>query len=652
MELAEEQANLKELLDNKSLIGDIFKNSNLFGDFGLDEFLDTEDIKYFDSLDMFKKDDKIFINCLIKNKPKVAKSEEIVRQLYLLKLTKHYNYPLSHIDIERPVQFGREIVKRDDIVVYRDHTQQEPYIIVEIKKPDVKQGMEQLKAYGNATGAPLLVLTNGKTTHVLERTDPNLFENLIDLPKFGQNTDSIRNDKLTYDQLEPSHDLRQLVTNIENAILANSGVNTFDEIFKLIYAKLYDEIDTPKNDDRIFKVTSDSNQQHLEKIENLFQKAKARWGEGVFDQFDSIKIPANAIVPAISLMQGVRIYNGNFQVIDEAFEYLITSDSKGEKGQYFTPRYVIDMCVRMLKPKKDEYMIDTAAGSGGFPVHVMRYVWDHEFTPDKYGDSTKELRTDYARDYIYAIDFDTRATRISKAVMLIAGDGKTHMINANSLDPTVWSNDAKAALNNRLLNIKDSQQNLDNKKLFKFFDFDIIMTNPPFAGDVNGNVLYNYDLARNGSNKIKNKVSREILFIERNLNFLKPGGRMAIVLPQGIFNNSSMNDIRQYFMGKARILAVVGLHVNTFKPHTGTKTSVLFLQKWDGEAGDQLEDYPIFMAVSEKAGKDNSGSYVYKKDSDGTHSIDADGNKVYDTDLPDIAEAFIKWGKEQGFSFL
>ncbi|MEO0075441.1 MAG: N-6 DNA methylase, partial [candidate division WOR-3 bacterium] len=155
-----------------------------------------------------------------------------------------------------------------------------------------------------------------------------------------------------------------------------------------------------------------------------------------------------------------------------------------------------------------------------------------------------------------------------------------------------------------------------------------------------------------------------ILFIERNLNFLRPGGRMAIVLPQGRFNNTSDKAIRDYIAERARILAVVGLHVNTFKPHTGTKTSVLFVQKWndDPKAGPlcpKREDYPIFFAVSEKPGKDNSGEYVYVKNGSGQPKLDKNGHMIIDHDLhnhdgelPDgIAEKFIEWAKNEKLSF-
>ena len=192
------------------------------------------------------------------------------------------------------------------------------------------------------------------------------------------------------------------------------------------------------------------------------------------------------------------------------------------------------------------------------------------------------------------------------------------------------------------------------------------MANPPFAGDIiESRIIHQYQLGfRENENRPRNSVGRDILFIERNLDFLKPGGRMAIVLPQGRFNNTSDKYIREFIAEHARILAVVGLHTNTFKPHTGTKTSVLFLQKWNDDPDDEsycpkVDDYPIFFAVSEKSGKDNSGEYVYLKDNDGRYELDKNGHPIIVHDLykhndrlPDgIAETFIEWAESEELSF-
>ncbi|MEH1960103.1 MAG: N-6 DNA methylase [Nostoc sp.] len=226
-------------------------------------------------------------------------------------------------------------------------------------------------------------------------------------------------------------------------------------------------------------------------------------------------------------------------------------------------------------------------------------------------------------------------------------------------------------------------------KDFREFQFDVLMANPPFAGDIKEpRMIARYDLAKKPDGKWQTKVGRDILFIERNLNFLKPGGRMAIVLPQGRFNNSSDKNIRDFIAERCRILAVVGLHGNTFKPHTGTKTSVLFVQKWNddpkvGALCPRQDDYNIFFATMRKSGKDNSGEKMWRKISsftsppdelselmppspmqrvvgvEGDFLQDVHGHLVVDHDLYNhegltedgIAEAFIEFAKKENLSF-
>jgi type I restriction enzyme M protein len=235
--------------------------------------------------------------------------------------------------------------------------------------------------------------------------------------------------------------------------------------------------------------------------------------------------------------------------------------------------------------------------------------------------------SDYASEHLWGIDFDERSSKISKAMMLIAGDGKSHIFKENSLDSSSWGENIRANLNIEKLADKD----------FKYFNFDILLANPPFAGEITEEfILKQYP---NVVKEKQTKISRHLLFIERNLNFVKDGGRLALVLPQGVFNNTSEKYIRDFLADKARILAVIGLDVNTFKPHTGTKTSVIFLQKWDKEKYPRVADYPIFFAVSEKSGKDNSGEYVYRE---------VDGKKILQHDLDEIADEFVRWRKGEG----
>jgi type I restriction enzyme M protein len=203
-----------------------------------------------------------------------------------------------------------------------------------------------------------------------------------------------------------------------------------------------------------------------------------------------------------------------------------------------------------------------------------------------------------------------------------------------------------------------------DKKDYRSFGFDVLMANPPFAGDIKQtDMLASYELARKANGRLENKVGRDLLFIERNLDFLWPGGRMAIVLPQGRFNNSSDQRVREFIAERCRILAVVGLHPNTFKPHTGTKTSVLFVQKWndDAEAGPlcpKVEDYNIFFATQRLPSKDTSGDKILVK-RNGTYLRDGHGHWVVQHDLfnhegltqDGIAEAFEEFAKKEGLSF-
>ncbi|MFA6306243.1 MAG: N-6 DNA methylase [Patescibacteria group bacterium] len=633
------------------IIGKIFRNPDM--QYGLSVF---EGIKPELVLEFSEKDGKYYLKCLKRNKNLVAKPEEIIRQLMVYKLINQYKYPLDRIDVEVDVQFGREVgKKRADIVIYRDDGKT-PYLVVEVKKPDVKDGLGQLKSYANATGAPILVLTDGKIQNNILRTDPNLFEDLLEIPKFNETVEDVRSKKIVYEDLEEIANLKQLIYDLQEVVLANSGVDSFDEIFKLIYAKLYDEIETPRNENRRFRVMAGAtNKENLNNICRLFEDAKSQWRD-VFKANDEIEIPENVVVPAVSLLQKYRLFGSNLQIIDDAFEYLINLDAKGEKGQYFTPRHVIDMAVKMLNPTSKDFIIDSAAGSCGFLLHAMQYVWQNELTKVKYGDSYDVKQKDYAEKHLFGIDFDPRSVKIGKAMMLIAGDGKTNVTYANSLDSEIWSEETKARFRPFLRTFKDSEESRRNQEKMSDFNFDIVLTNPPFAGEIKGVLLNRYDLGFKWdknfekTSKHQNKVSRDVLFIERNLNFLKPGGRMAIVLPQGVLNNTQMEYVRKFILTKARLLAVVGLHGNTFKPHTGTKTSVIFLQKLN-EGEEAPKDYPIFMAVSKKGGKDTSGEYIYRKDKDGNVMFNMEGKKIIDHDLDEIAEEFEKFAKEQKINF-
>lgn len=618
------------------------------------------------SIELFQKRNKPYLNCLVTGKDRPAKPEEIVRQLYVRKLVHEYNYPIDRIAIEKGVYFGSAMhKKRADVVVFEQDAPDTPYIIVEVKKPKRKDGLEQLKSYCNAEGSPIGIWTNGSEILYLHREEPNLFKNLPDIPRADQKLSDLLSERWDIDRLTNENrlvrerlSLRDIILDMEDLVLANAGVDAFEEVFKLIYCKLYDEWNSSrpgkKNKYLDFRIYGSTARELEERISILFEKAKKQW-PGVFLSDERIELEPNHLLTCVSFLEDIKLFNSNLQIIDEAFEYLAVQVGKGAKGQYFTPRHVIDMCVKILNPNIDETMIDTAAGSCGFTVHTIFHVWGNEFTAE----GPKKWQSEYAAEKVYGIDFDLRSVKIAKALNLIAGDGRTNVYRANTLDPRHWPDDIKVALKRFLLRFPTSQANdIENQKSYRYFNFDVLMTNPPFAGDIKDTrILHQYDLAKKPNGKWWSSRGRDILFIERNLDFLKPGGRMCIVLPQGRFNNTTDAHIREFIGNEARIIAVVGLHGNTFKPHTGTKTSVLFLQKWNDDPDEGplcplFDDYPIFFATSQNTGKDTSGDYIYKKGEDGLPILDDYGHMVIDHDLDQIADGFLEFAKRNKYSFI
>jgi type I restriction enzyme M protein len=648
---------------------------------------------------VIERDNKFFVNCLVRKKDIRLTPEEVIRQLYVMTLLEDFSYPASRIELEHAVSFGRE-KKRADIVIFDKDQTTTPYIIVELKKPKLKDGKEQLKSYCNATGAPIGVWTNGESISYYHRKDPNFFEDISDIPKSSEKLSDILSERWTMKDLvrkdklvNERKSLKDLILEMEDEVLANAGVDVFEELFKLIFTKLYDEMQSGQKLNRYleFRNYGDTETELKNKIQKLFDEAKKKW-EGVFSDDAKIMLTPSHLSICVASLQDVKLFNSNLEVIDEAFEYLINKSSKGEKGQYFTPRYVIDMCVKMLNPQSSETMIDTAAGSCGFPVHTIFYVWE-QILRDKGLDKShlftlenKPLEcTDYVNEKVFAIDFDERAVRVARTLNLIAGDGQTNVLNLNTLDWERWNQAADKDWQDIYFEgwkrLRKLRAKRDEDREFRF---DILMANPPFAGDIKeSRILAKYELGKNSAGKYQTNVGRDILFIERNLDFLKPGGRMAIVLPQGRFNNSSDKYIREFISARCRILAVVGLHGNVFKPHTGTKTSVLFVQKWDDNLCPKKDDYPIFFATMQEPSKDNSGEKIYVRNSDRSdnpkgfeardpqphyrtspkefdeYRLDVHGHLIVKHDLfnhdgltkDGIAEAFIEFAKKERLSF-
>ena len=650
---------------------------------------------------IFEKNWKYFLTCIKRQKDIQVKPEEIIRQLMLDKLIHDYQYPIELLDVEYTVSFGRE-KKFADIVILNKQDKTTVYCVLEIKKANAKDWKDQLKSYTNATWAPLAVWTNWMEINYYERLNPNYFEPLSDIPSFNETIDDVKDERFTYLELmqkdklqEERKSLKSVIQDLEDEVLANAWVDVFEEVFKLIFIKLYDEMESAE--DRVFieKTVSRERKQHpeltdrellstipndwfralefrsrgdafhtKEVINTLYKRAKNKrpW---IFETWEPLRITdENHLQICVASLQNVKLFNSNLQVIDEAFEYLVNKSAKWEKWQFFTPRNVIDMCAYMINPQPHEYMIDTACGSCGFTVHTLFNVWNklvNQWKANFHNFSNQALTSEQKEfvDHVFGIDFDEKSVRVARTLNMIAWDWKTNVLHLNTLDYT--RRDEKKKDDARWANYWEWYNRLmkhcKNPKEPKEFDFDIIMANPPFAWDIkDSRLLAEYAVSFDDKGKKSNAVSRDVLFIERNLDFLKPGWRMAIVLPQGRFNNSSDERIRKYIMERARLIAVVGLDNNTFKPHTWTKTSVLFVQKRDENPDSptynpKLDDYEIFMAVSECTGKDNSWEEIYEKYDNGERKLDEHGHLIQHHDLEEIAKAFEKRAKEQKLSF-
>ncbi len=439
-------------------------------------------------------DGKIGVDCIIRGKNDngdyfLLTPEEVIRQIYTYILIEKYGYKKEQIEFELPVVYaGHEVIKekRIDIAVFNKDDRNKLDMIIEVKRPmvlnenDVSEGdsasvFEQMQSYCRAKQPVLGVIANGGS--LLKFYEAPRFDEPLIIDKFPKNGEDINewkeNRRFTLKQLMEvdrlqNETLKDIVMKVEQRFGANeSSDKAFEEIFKLIFVKLYDEVmssqdadiiayemnkrhtalkDIDDSDFRLLKFRvkdSYSPEDTFKIISELFEQAKNRW-QGVFKNDDIINMIPNAVCSCVKELQNVKLFNSNLEVVDDAFEHLVNKNQKEDMGQYFTPRYVIDMCVKMLNPKADEKMIDTAAGSCGFPMHTIFHVWK-QLNPKAFNLFTTRNRKpeelEYVRNNVFGIDFSEKSVRVGRMLNIIAGDGHTNVIFLNSLDYPNWKRD-------------------------------------------------------------------------------------------------------------------------------------------------------------------------------------------------------------------
>jgi type I restriction enzyme M protein len=413
-----------------------------------------------------------------------------------------------------------------------------------------------------------------------------------------------------------SSDLQSVFLRLEELVLANSGEDEFEEVFKLLIAKIFDEKFNAKPE-----FYSSSNAEDVRsRVTLLLRRAEDRW-PGILEPFAETRLTPDHLAVCVNELSKHRVSGGTLESLDAFFEFLVSRSSKGNKGQYFTPRHVVEMCVRIINPTEKDTVADPACGSGGFLVHALQHIGKG------LGYDRRALAT-FANSGLWGFDIDERAVRIARALLVVVADVSGNLFNLNSLVPPERSkrllSDPKPG--NSSLCIEDTFRS----KLRGHAPFDVILTNPPFAGEIRERDLLDaYD-----SSKGKVRCERDVLFLERCLNLLKPNGRMAIVLPHNKLSASGFRELRAWVAKRATIVGIVSLGRNVFMPHTQQKTGVLFLQKKRDVWATQ--NLPIFLSISQRDGKDSRGSLLKRAGVDEKTPM----WERLDHDLDEIVEKF------------
>ncbi|MGQ4598143.1 N-6 DNA methylase [Nocardia sp. R6R-6] len=566
-----------------------------------------------------------------------AKPEELLAvQPFARQLVEDYGYPKEHIRTRpqwhvkaRPSDRAKTYPVDIAVFTGEQHRDEDLFLVVECKKPDRRDGRDQLEDYLRLSRAYLGVWTNGNERLFLRKREAAgkvTFEEIPNIPRFGQRVEDVGLFKRA--DLRPTHNLKAVFRSIRNYLAANAVGMTRDEplaqqIMNLIFCKIYDERFTKRTAVVTFRAGVDEPSAEVAvRVKNSFKKVVKQYSD-VFTASDKIELDDKSIAYVVGELQQYCLIECERDVVGDAFETFIGPSLKGGQGQFFTPRNVTHLVRMLVQPKVTDMILDPACGSGGFLVEALRGLWDRVDEqadeldwPDVERDSEKQK---VAIRQLRGIDKDEFLSKVAKAYMALLGDGRGGVFCENSLLPMVeWE--------------------LKARQEVSVGEFDIIMTNPPFGQKLKvteRSTLTQYDLGQKwkkvrGSSqyemtdKTADSQTPQILFIERCLELMKDGGRMGIVLPESMLCNPSHRYIMQYILSRAKIRAVISVHENLFQPHTHAKTAVVLLEKGAETDG---ESHEVFMAVARWCGHDSRG-----------HSIPFD-------DLPKIAE---RWEKYQG----
>jgi type I restriction enzyme M protein len=561
-----------------------------------------------------------------------ASPEEVEAvQVFSRRLVEEFGYPLTRLQTRpqfrvRPRPSGeRSSGYPVDIVVFSAdrRLEDDAYIIVECKRKQRKDGEAQLKLYLTMSPAQIGAWFNGSDhLYLLKVYQPDgsiQWEELPSLPRFGQTVSEIG--QFTRKDLVAPTNLRAVFRDIRNHLAGNTTGITRDqalaqEMISLLFCKIYDELETAPDEQPLFRAGySEPVQAVRSRIDTLFNRVKAQYVD-VFQAHDALELDDNSLFYIVGELQNYAIVQASRDAIGDAFEVFIGPAVRGEEGQFFTPRNVVQMMVSVLDPGPDDLLIDPACGSGGFLIVALEHIWKKlEATAAVNGWTEAQLerrRREVATRCIRGLDKDAFLTKVTKAYLAIIGDGRGGIYCEDSLaEPDTWSAQAQAVT--------------------KLGTFDIVITNPPFGSKIKAtgaHKLSQYELAREWkpsktspgdyekSDKLKKDQSPQILFIERCIQLLKPGGRLAIVLPESVFGMSNYGHVVQYMYDRFKLRAFVSLPEEVFQPYTHAKTCVVFLTK-----DAPLESEVIEMAIADWCGHDSRGNPTVRRSTIGEEQL-------------------------------
>lgn len=479
--------------------------------------------------------------------------------------------------------------------------------------------------------------------------------------------------------------LRTAFRRCHNFIHGNEGMPkdaAFWQFLYLIFAKMYDEKQSKSG--RQFwagateQFDAEGQKAIRARIEPLFKEVKHIYST-IFDEADQIKLSDRALAFMVSELAKYDFGRTDVDAKGTAYQEIVGTNLRGDRGQYFTPRGAIKLIVQLLDPKPNERVLDPACGTGGFLVatldhinkrmHVEAQVAIGNESTDEFL-SIRDRLSDFASNKLFGADFDPFLVRAAQMNVVMASNAEANLFNMNSLEFPVG----------HLSGVESA------KKLAPLGTMDLVMTNPPFGSDIpitDQNILRHYDLAHvwertaegsfRNTGRTESSVSPEILFIERCIDWLRPGGRLGIVLPNGILGNPGDEYVRWWLLRRCWVLATIELPVEVFVAEADVNilTSILILKRkhdFEIQAGDlgKAQDYPVFAAVAEHVGFDRRGAPIYKRTPVGdelteevseTERLRIGGRlvsrtlkrrrKILDDDLPVISRAYSAFREQE-----